>query len=50
MSLRLDGARMVRPLGIIHRRRHKLGSAAAAFMDLLRTNGTAPGRNGFHST
>jgi len=48
LSLRLDGARMVRPLGIIHRRQHKLGSATRAFIDLLRANGTSPGRNGHH--
>ncbi len=43
---RLDGAAMVRPLGIIHRRQHPLGSAVLAFIDLLRGNGTSPGRNG----
>jgi DNA-binding transcriptional LysR family regulator len=48
LSLRLDGARMVRPLGIIHRRQHKLGSATRAFIDLLRAEGTGPGRNGHH--
>lgn len=49
LSLRLDGARMVRPLGIIHRRQHKLGSATLAFIDLLRTSGASPERNGHHS-
>ena len=48
LSLRLDGARMVRPLGIIHRRQHKLGSATQAFINLLRDNGTRPGHNGHH--
>jgi DNA-binding transcriptional LysR family regulator len=48
MSLRLDGTRMVRPLGIIHRRQHELGSATRAFINLLRANGTSPGRNGHH--
>jgi DNA-binding transcriptional LysR family regulator len=48
LSLRLDGARMVRPLGIIHRRQHQLGNATRAFIDLLRTNGTSSGRNGQH--
>jgi len=48
LSLRLDGARMVRPLGIIHRRQTKLGSATRAFIDLLRAAGTGPGRNGHH--
>ena len=46
LSLRLQGARMVRPLGIIHRRQHKLGSAALAFIDLLRNNAIGSGRNG----
>ena len=46
LSLRLDGARMVRPLGIIHCRQQKLGSAALAFVNLLRANGTGPRRNG----
>jgi DNA-binding transcriptional LysR family regulator len=46
LGLRLHGARMVRPLGIIHRRQPPLGSAPLAFIDLLRTNGTGPGRNG----
>jgi DNA-binding transcriptional LysR family regulator len=49
LSLRLDGARLVRPLGIIHRRQHKLGSATLAFIDLLRANATSPERNGHHS-
>lgn len=48
LSLRLDGARMVRPLGIIHRRQHKLGSATRAFLNLLRTNGTSPRRSGHY--
>jgi hypothetical protein len=30
----------------IHRRQHKLGSAALAFIDLLRNNGSRPERNG----
>ncbi len=48
LSLRLDGARMVRPLGIIHRRQHKLGGAASAFIELLRNTGSGPERNGHH--
>lgn len=35
----LDGPRLVRPLAIIHRRQHRLGSATQAFIDLLRGNG-----------
>ena len=46
LGLRLEGAGMVRPLGIIHRRQHKLGAAALAFIDLLRADGTGPERNG----
>jgi len=48
LGLPLDGARMVRPLGIIHRRQHQLSSAALAFIDLLRSNGSSPERNGYH--
>jgi DNA-binding transcriptional LysR family regulator len=48
LGLRLQGGRMVRPLGIIHRRQPRLGSATLAFIDLLRTNGASPGRNGHH--
>lgn len=48
LGLRLQGARMVRPLGIIHRRQPELGSATRAFIDLLRSNGVSPGRNGHH--
>jgi DNA-binding transcriptional LysR family regulator len=46
LSQRLQGARMVRPLGIIHRRQHQLGSAPLAFIDLLRNNAIGSGRNG----
>jgi len=44
-SLRLDGPKMVRPLGIIYRRQHELGSATLAFIDSLRNHATCPGRN-----
>jgi DNA-binding transcriptional LysR family regulator len=40
------GARLVRPLGIIHRRQPRLGSAAQALIELLRTNGAGPSANG----
>ncbi len=33
-------SRFVRPLGIIHRRHHQLGSAALDFIELLRANGS----------
>lgn len=36
VALPLVGCRLTRPLGIIHRRRHKLGRAALRFIDLLR--------------
>ncbi len=48
LGLRLQGASMVRPLGIIHRRQPQLGSATRAFIDLLRTIGAGPERNGHH--
>ncbi len=44
-ALRLRGCRLMRPLGIIHRRRHPLGNAAQDFADLLRAN-AVPGSNG----
>src|SRR5581483_4434024 len=54
VALPLAGARLVRPLGIILRRHHRLGAAALRFMDLLRgaAHSQAPppeavvGRNG----
>jgi DNA-binding transcriptional LysR family regulator len=46
VGLRLDGARLVRPLGIIHCRQQHLGTAALAFIDLLRHNGSRLKRNG----
>jgi DNA-binding transcriptional LysR family regulator len=50
-AVRLRGCRLMRPLGIIHRRRHPLGSAARDFADLLRANavpgnGSAASANG----
>ena len=48
LSLPLEGARMVRPLGIITRRQHRLGSTALAFLNLLRgseVNHTANGHS-----
>jgi len=35
----LEGCRLVRPLGIICRRKHKLGPTAQGFFDFLRDNG-----------
>ncbi|HKI33644.1 MAG TPA: LysR family transcriptional regulator [Gemmataceae bacterium] len=57
VALPLSGTRLVRPLGIILRRQHKLGATALRFMDLLRSAGdphsprpdgrqAQPGRNG----
>src|SRR5262245_54777215 len=36
MARPLEGGRLVRPLGIIHRRHHKLSATARRFMELLR--------------
>jgi DNA-binding transcriptional LysR family regulator len=38
--------RFVRPLGIIHRRHHDLGSTALGFIELLRANGSGASHNG----
>lgn len=46
LAVRLDGCRLARPLGIIHRRQHRLGSAAQGFISLLRGHGTSNGANG----
>jgi DNA-binding transcriptional LysR family regulator len=56
VAVPLSGARLLRPLGIILRRHHKLGAAAQRFMDLLRPAGDShsphpdgngsPSRNG----
>jgi DNA-binding transcriptional LysR family regulator len=56
VAVPLTGARLLRPLGIILRRHHKLGAAAQRFMDLLRPTGDSqsphpdgngsPSRNG----
>jgi DNA-binding transcriptional LysR family regulator len=58
VALRLVGCRLMRPLGIIHRRHHQLNRSAQSFMNLLRqtdetdpetrsrSNGVHPGRNG----
>jgi DNA-binding transcriptional LysR family regulator len=42
----LEGCRLVRPLGIIHRRQYPPGNAVQGFIDLLRGNGTATPPNG----
>jgi DNA-binding transcriptional LysR family regulator len=39
VALPLSGTRLVRPLGIIMRRHHRLGAAALRFMELLRSAG-----------
>src|SRR5207245_1834148 len=49
-ALHLEGCQLVRPLGIIHRRQHRLGTAVRGFIDLLRANGSCtpgPERNGY---
>jgi DNA-binding transcriptional LysR family regulator len=54
VAVPLAGGRLVRPLGILHHRHHKLGSAALRFIELLRfpdgrpsdVPPVHPGRNG----
>lgn len=46
LALRLEDTSLVRPIGIIHRRQHKLSTAALAFVELLRLNGTGTTHNG----
>jgi DNA-binding transcriptional LysR family regulator len=46
VAARLEGCRMVRPLGIIHRRQHRLGSATLEFIDLLRATEAGTHTNG----
>jgi DNA-binding transcriptional LysR family regulator len=48
MAPRLEGCRMVRPLGIVHRRQHRLGSVTLGFIDLLRGGGAAGARANDH--
>ena len=43
-AVRMRGCRLMRPLGIIHRRHHGLGDAARDFVDLLRGSASANGR------
>jgi DNA-binding transcriptional LysR family regulator len=45
-TLRLEGCRLVRPLGIIHRRNHRLSSAVLGFIEFLQANGDAAPING----
>src|SRR5262249_36206844 len=46
LAVRLADSAFVRPLGLIHRRSHRPGSAALGFIDLLRTNGNGTPSNG----
>jgi DNA-binding transcriptional LysR family regulator len=41
VALSLQGCRFVRPLGIVTKRGHRLGSTARAFLELLQTEGNA---------
>jgi DNA-binding transcriptional LysR family regulator len=41
VALPLSGAQLVRPLGIIRRRHHRLGATALGFMDMLRSAGNS---------
>src|SRR5207247_9764590 len=43
IALPLFDCRLVRPLGIIHRRRHKLNRTALRFIDMLRAQEGRPG-------
>lgn len=45
-ALHLEGCRLVRPLGIIHRRQHQLSSSALAFIELLRSAEAGHADNG----
>jgi DNA-binding transcriptional LysR family regulator len=42
----LDGASMIRPIGIIHRRQHRLSTAVLGFIDLLRNGAAHHSANG----
>jgi DNA-binding transcriptional LysR family regulator len=46
VAVPLADAELLRPLGIIRRRHHKLGATAARFMDMLRQAGDAPCTDG----
>ncbi len=46
VAARLEGCGMVRPLGIIHRRHHRLGTVTLMFIDLLRADQAHPQTNG----
>src|SRR5436190_6330387 len=48
LAVRLEGCRLARPLGIIHRRQQRQSSAAQGFINLLRGNGETNGSNGEH--
>jgi DNA-binding transcriptional LysR family regulator len=47
-AVRLRGCRLMRPLGIIHRRHHGLGDAAQDFVELLRGSAANTSANGRH--
>lgn len=47
-AIRLEGCKLIRPMGIIHRKHHALNGATKAFINLLRINGARPISNGKH--
>jgi DNA-binding transcriptional LysR family regulator len=47
-ALWLSGSQLCRPLGIIHRRHHRLSSSALAFIEVLQANGAAASCSGAH--
>ena len=42
LAAKLEGCRMVRPLGIIHRRQNHLGAATQGFIEMLQAHDSAP--------
>ena len=46
LAAKLEGCRMVRPLGIIHRRQHQPGPATQGFIEMLRATDSSPNSNG----
>lgn len=45
-AVRLDGCELIRPVGIIHRRQQRPGTAVQGFIDLLQGKGVDPRVNG----
>ena len=45
-AVRLDGCRLMRPVGIVHRRHHRPSAAVQGFIGLLKDTGVDPAANG----